>query len=442
MAASSKRHTCTCTLPAKENNRSSFKGSGEPLRVKPPSPHPVRSWSFLVNQCLAVLLSSGLLIGIVIIGLLSRIITYIPRALSRPPRPKPIWDHAQLWSKEKLTKDPKYYARNCGFDIIDEQVETQDGYFLRMHRIVPLSPDPKLSHIGQGYPILIMHGLFQSSGSFITSEERSIAFWFAQRGYQVYLGNNRAVFDMGHRHLSRYDPAFWDFDVHDLAIYDLPAMVNYVCEQTGFKKIAYIGHSQGNAIAFIALSKWGIPELGEKLSYFCALAPAVFIGPLGKRFPLKYLSRLNWDWWQRLFGVLDFIPLMKFSYDWTPATPYAALGYQMFAYLFEWNDTHWLQRRKPKMFRFTPQPVSSKVMFWWAGMGGFATRGHLFDPTQTWFGKQFPPISLYGGSSDHLVLPKPVGEHFRQHEPHVHLIREKIEPEAEVCMSDIDISAL
>jgi hypothetical protein len=27
--------------------------------------------------------------------------------------------------------------------------------------------------------------------------------------YQVYLGNNRAVFDMGHRYLSRSDPRFW-----------------------------------------------------------------------------------------------------------------------------------------------------------------------------------------------------------------------------------------
>lgn len=91
------------------------------------------------------------------------------------------------------------------------------------------------------YPILILHGdselvtdevgadqnpgLFQSSGSFITSEERSIAFWLAERGsvytflldikvtsdgrYQVFLGNTRGVFNMGHKTLSRGDPRFW-----------------------------------------------------------------------------------------------------------------------------------------------------------------------------------------------------------------------------------------
>lgn len=58
--------------------------------------------------------------------------------------------------------------------------------------------------------MLVLHGLFQSSGSFVTSEDRSLAFWLAkQKGYQVYLGNTRGVFDMGHRSYSRSDPRFW-----------------------------------------------------------------------------------------------------------------------------------------------------------------------------------------------------------------------------------------
>jgi len=61
-----------------------------------------------------------------------------------------------------------------------------------------------------GFPVLLLHGLFQSSGSFVTSEDRSLAFWLArQHGYQVYLGNTRGIFDMGHRNFSRNDPRFW-----------------------------------------------------------------------------------------------------------------------------------------------------------------------------------------------------------------------------------------
>ena len=46
------------------------------------------------------------------------------------------------------------------------------------------------------------------------------------------------------------------------------------------EQIAFIGHSQGNGIAFVSLSKGMRPEVGAKLSCFVALAPAVFAGPL------------------------------------------------------------------------------------------------------------------------------------------------------------------
>lgn len=411
-------------------------GSSDPsYSTKLPS-KPFPTLSFFASQSLAVIISSALLLWVVCIGLLTRLKTYIPRALTRPPRPQPSWDDPQKWKHERLVKSPQYYAWCCGFDILDEQAETEDGFYLRMHHVRCFDEEKELSSIGRGFPVLIMHGLFQSSGSFITSEERSLAFWLARRGFDVYLGNNRGIFDMGHRHYSRYNPAFWDHDVDDLARYDLPAMIDYVRAQTGYDKIAYIGHSQGNATAFLALSRWSRPELGEKLSYFGALAPAVFAGPLTNRFPLTQLRKVDQALWARLFGVLDFTPLMKFSYDWTPATPYAALGYQMFAYLFEWNDTHWLQRRKAKMFRFTPQPVSSRIMYWWAGQNGFTTRRHLLDPNETWYDERFPPLALYGGGADHLVLPLPVQEHFEKFEPKVRLVRAKILPDAEVRAID------
>jgi lysosomal acid lipase/cholesteryl ester hydrolase len=77
-----------------------------------------------------------------------------------------------------------------------------------MHRVV--NPRHQPDETGKGpFPVLILHGLFQSSGSFITSEERSLAFWLSERGYQVFLGNTRAVFNMGHKYLKRSDPRFW-----------------------------------------------------------------------------------------------------------------------------------------------------------------------------------------------------------------------------------------
>lgn len=86
-----------------------------------------------------------------------------------------------------------------------------------MHKVIdpsnpapPAPSDPSQPRKKGGFPVLILHGLFQSSGSFVTSEDRSLAFWLAkQGGYQVYLGNTRGIFDMGHRSWGRNDPRFW-----------------------------------------------------------------------------------------------------------------------------------------------------------------------------------------------------------------------------------------
>jgi hypothetical protein len=48
------------------------------------------------------------------------------------------------------------------------------------------------------------------------------------------------------------------------------------------------------------------------------------------------------------------------------------------------------------MFRFTPSPVSSASIFWWAGKGGFASRKCLFDVNlDKWFDERFPPLAIY-----------------------------------------------
>jgi lysosomal acid lipase/cholesteryl ester hydrolase len=405
----------------------------------PPYNRPtIISWARLQwSQFLANALSSAFLIGVVIWALTVRLLAAIPKMFVPKVISQKEWDEPKRWRKEELLKDVRYYAESCGFKIINETAETQDGYLLRVNRIVdPTREHEKHSDGRGGFPVLILHGLFQSSGSFVTSEERSLAFWLArQGGYQVFLGNNRGVFDMGHKTLSRSDPRFWDYNIRELAIYDVPALVDHVRKQTGYDKIAFIGHSQGNGTMFISLSQSMVPELGAKLSYFAALAPAVFAGPLTSCFPFTALRTMQWKTFKRFFGVLDFIPLMKIAYDYTPAYPFAALGYQMFAFLFAWTDANWLGRRKAKMFRFTPQPVSSASIYWWAGAGGFSTRGCTLDQTapKWWDGKTFPPLSIFSGGMDFLVLTEPLLDRLENEESDVRLLRYKRQEEAEHC---------
>jgi len=126
-----------------------------------------------------------------------------------------------------------------------------------------------------------------------------------------------------------------------------------------------------------------------------------------------------------LFGVLDFIPLMRWSYDHVPAKIFSTIGYCMFAFLFQWTDANWLKRRKTKMFRFTPTPVSSASIFWWCGKGGFADQKCTMDVTvPQWFDPdRFPPLSIFYGGRDYLVLTEPLLERIREKEKGVTVIR-------------------
>ncbi|GAA6039115.1 hypothetical protein JCM8097_005333 [Rhodosporidiobolus ruineniae] len=385
--------------------------------------------------------STGFLLLIIVWALASQGLHYLVRFMkgSHPDRRRREWDTAEAQAerkRERVVKDIRYYARRCGFDVVEQTVETKDGYLLKVFKVVCLKKEMKTHADGRGgFPVLIQHGLFQSCGSFITSEERSLAFWLAEHGdYQVYLGNARGVFDMGHAWLKRSDPRFWDYNIKELALYDLPALVDHVRRDTGYDKIAFIGHSQGNATMFCSLAQGMVPELGEKLSLFIALAPAVYAGPLTTGFPFGALKSMKWKTWRRWFGVLDFIPLMRLSYNWVPSRPFGLLGYQMFAFLFNWTDANWLLDRKPKKFCFMPSPVSSASIFWWTGYNGFSTRGCVLDTSaDKWFDKRFPPLAIHHGGKDYLVLTEPLLERLKTRETDVQVIRVQKMDDGEHC---------
>lgn len=146
----------------------------------------------LWTQTIANAISTFFLLIIIVWALASRATRYLSlhvRGLHKPRLPRP-WDDPAKWEKEKLVKDVKYYAASCGFEIQDQEVITKDGYKLRVHKVIAPGQKNRVKSDGRGgFPVIIQHGLFQSSGSFVTSEERSIAFWLAEKGgYQVYLG--------------------------------------------------------------------------------------------------------------------------------------------------------------------------------------------------------------------------------------------------------------
>jgi len=138
-------------------------------------------------------------------------------------------------------------------------------------------------------------------------------------------------------------------------------MVKYVAQQTK-QKLVYLGHSQGNAQAFVGLSL--APELAQHLDLFVALAPAYFVKEF-THWSLKYIQKLPDSAFWLLFGTRSFIPIMHPCQSYLHCRVFSSCAYTMFAYLFGWTSDKWKYGRKPAIFLTTPRPISTKLIQHW-----------------------------------------------------------------------------
>ena len=114
--------------------------------------------------------------------------------------------------KDPLICDVGYYARRVGLDIEEYKVQTEDGFILDLWHVYhpkeysPLSVKRRSYHMpdvfpddyiingrlngasgsqyqdgNRRYPILLMHGLLQSSGAYCSNDDDSLAFYLCKR---------------------------------------------------------------------------------------------------------------------------------------------------------------------------------------------------------------------------------------------------------------------
>ena len=407
--------------------------------------------------------------------------------------------------RDPLVCDMGYYARRVGLDVETYSVLTEDGFLIELlHLYNPKTQDPapisdrkhdksvvfpkgsqeydssgrtsstRNSDGKKKYPVLMVHGLLQSAGAYCTNDDDSLAFFLAKSGYDVWLGNNRCGFRPRHQLLSAKDPRMWNWNIRQMGVLDLPALVSRVLWETGFEKLGLICHSQGTTEAFVALAKEQRPDLGSKISVFCALAPAVYAGPLIGKMYLKFMRIISPGMFRIMFGIHSFIPFMMTMHRWLPGRLYGALGYRVFSFLFNWTDDRWDQGIRDRLFQFSPVYVSAESMRWWLGRECFATQkcilatreegrqedqedeqeenAHVWGThpsteamlrtasgkqspdrgQRAWYDEQVPPFALWVAGSDELVDGRRLLRRFKKsREPHVRVVHSKIIEEYE-----------
>lgn len=407
---------------------------------------------------------------------------------------------------DPLTSDLRYYTRCSGLDAEQYKVQTEDGFYIELwhlydpgeytpqpaERRQAKSPDVfKESAVEEGgdhdatracaehnrkrYPVLLIPGLLQSVGAYCCTDDRSLAFYLAKSGYDVWLGNNRCGFTPEHNLLTYEDPRMWAWNIRQMGVMDLPALISRVLEETGFNKLGLVAHSQGTTQTLVALAKEQRPDIGDKISVFCALAPAAYAGPLIKKMYFKFMQIISPSMFRLLFGIHSFIPFMMRMHQILPGRLYGAMGYRVFSFLFDWSDSRWEQDLRNRMFQCAPVYVSSESMRWWLGRECFARQKCILstrdegqledeedeeeddyfshhsnsgDPSQlschctghqhddhgryAWYDERAPPMAFWVSGSDKLVDGKRLLRRFeRGREPHVDVVHTKVIEEYE-----------
>ncbi|KJZ73058.1 hypothetical protein HIM_07630 [Hirsutella minnesotensis 3608] len=400
--------------------------------------------------------------------------------------------------RDPIVCDVGYYARRVGLDAETFLVQTEDGFILELWHIFdpkeytkkdeksreargptaePISKElPQRAEKGAGkkpkFPVLLVHGLLQSSGAYCCNDDESLAFWLCKSGFDVWLGNNRCGFNPRHSKLEYSDPRMWCWNIRQMGVFDLPAFTARVLSETSSEKLGLICHSQGTTETFVALAKEQRPELGDRLTVFCALAPAAYAGPLIGKIYFKFMRIISPAMFRMMFGVHAFIPFMMQMHSTLPSRLYGWMGYKVFSFLFDWSDTRWDRGLRDRMFQFAPVYVSAESMRWWLGRECFAKHKCILSTRETtkaedrtdipldeggdleessssessstssskkerlgstaWYDSHVPPFALWICGNDDLVDGKRLLRRFKNgREPHVRVVHSKIIDEYE-----------
>ncbi|RDW62299.1 alpha hydrolase-10 [Coleophoma cylindrospora] len=311
-----------------------------------------------------------------------------------------------------------------GYYAEEHVVQTGDGYLLGLHRLGWRKGEEQQKvnsgkHSIHKKVIYMHHGLMMNSEVWVclTDEQRCLPFVLVERGYDVWLGNNRGnKYSKKSIHHSPADISFWDFSMDEFAFHDIPDSIQYILSTTSEPSLSYIGFSQGTAQAFATLAVH--PKLNEQVNVFVALAPAMspaglqngIVDALVKASPqvlfLLFGRRsilASATMWQSLLYPPIFVRVidlgLSFLFGWKALNMSASQKLAAYPHLYSFTSTksvvHWFQIIRTQSFQMydddVQPPLSLGSVSKYTKVAKFPTRNIK------------TPIALVYGGSDSLV---------------------------------------
>jgi len=255
-------------------------------------------------------------------------------------------------------------AYDAGITINTINITTCDGYILGLHRCSKI--DNKKQTTSKAPVVLLLHGLLQSSDSFITGGKLSLASTLVNNGYDVWIGNTRGnKYSNKHVVYNEHDRRYWNFCLDDYAKYDVPAMILYIRNYTSIDKMSLIGFSQGSAEVFGSLSIH--PTLNNYVNLFIALAPP--IKPIGMSDNiLSKLIHIYPNITNVILGYKSCFPYMPTIQKMLGLQLYTTICTYAMNYLFGWNCLCISPERRLLLFKSIFSSSSVKGIKHWFQM--------------------------------------------------------------------------